>query len=85
MKATGIVRKVDELGRVVLPKELRDVFNIQEGTPLEVYVGEEGQIILKKYKRGCTFCGSGDNLAQYLGENVCQTCKNNLVSLKSVD
>ena len=49
MKSTGIVRKVDELGRVVIPKEIRKVAFISEGTPLEIYRGDEGEIILKKY------------------------------------
>jgi AbrB family transcriptional regulator (stage V sporulation protein T) len=49
MKATGIVRKVDELGRVVIPKEIRKVLKIKEGNSLEIYSGDEGEIILKKY------------------------------------
>ena len=49
MKSTGIVRKVDELGRVVIPKEIRKTFFIDEGTPLEIYSGDEGEIVFKKY------------------------------------
>lgn len=49
MKATGIVRKIDELGRIVIPKEIRKTLRIREGDPLEIYTDREGQIILKKY------------------------------------
>lgn len=51
MKSTGIVRKVDELGRVVIPKELRKISFISEGTPLEIYSGDDGEIIFKKYSQ----------------------------------
>ena len=49
MKSTGIVRKVDELGRVVIPKEIRKTYFINEGTPLEIYLGDNGEIVFKKY------------------------------------
>ena len=49
MKATGIVRRIDDLGRVVVPKEIRRILRIREGDPLEIYTGESGEIILKKY------------------------------------
>lgn len=49
MKATGIVRRIDDLGRVVIPKEIRKTLRIKEGTPLEIFTDREGQIILKKY------------------------------------
>ena len=49
MKATGIVRRIDELGRIVIPKELRRTFRIKEGTPLEIFIGEQGELILKKF------------------------------------
>ena len=49
MKATGIVRRIDDLGRVVIPKEIRKTLRIKEGTPMEIYTDREGQIILKKY------------------------------------
>ena len=57
MKATGIVRKVDELGRIVLPIELRRTLNIEIKDPLEIYVDGES-IMLKKYQPACVFCGS---------------------------
>ena len=49
MKATGIVRRIDDLGRVVVPKEIRRVLRIREGDPLEIYTGNSGEVILKKY------------------------------------
>ena len=49
MKSTGIVRRIDELGRVVIPKEIRRTLRIKEGYPLEIYVGKDGEIVLKKY------------------------------------
>lgn len=73
MKATGIVRKVDELGRIVLPKELRNVLSMPEGTPIEIYT--EGEfILLKKYQPACVFCGSADNIKRIHDKNVCAEC-----------
>lgn len=73
MKATGIVRKVDELGRVVLPIELRRARGIEEKDPLEIYVDGE-QIILKKYEPACIFCGSVVDVQNFKGKQVCQEC-----------
>lgn len=78
MKSTGIVRKVDELGRIVLPKELRNVLNIKERDPLEIFVDEENRIILKKYEPACIFCGSMKNIVSYRGYNVCAECEKKL-------
>ena len=49
MKATGIIRRMDDLGRVVIPKEIRRTMGLREGDPLELYVGEEGELILRSY------------------------------------
>ncbi|WP_139490032.1 AbrB/MazE/SpoVT family DNA-binding domain-containing protein [Brevibacillus dissolubilis] len=73
MKATGIVRKVDELGRVVLPIELRRTFNIDIKDPIEIYVDGE-KIILKKYQPSCVFCQQADNVTHFKGKLVCSTC-----------
>lgn len=73
MKSTGIVRKVDELGRVVLPIELRRTLGIDERDALEIYVDEE-KIILKKYEPACVFCGNASNVQVFRGKNVCQEC-----------
>lgn len=70
VKATGIVRKVDELGRLVLPKELRSTFNIEEKDSLEIYVDGD-KIILRKYSPACVFCGDAAHVAQFKGKNVC--------------
>lgn len=73
MKATGIIRRVDELGRVVIPIEIRNKFNIAEKDPLEIYVNESS-IILKKYEPNCIFCGSTENLVEYKDKLVCNKC-----------
>ncbi len=73
MKSTGIVRKVDELGRVVLPIELRRTLGIDEKDALEIYVDEE-KIILKKYEPACVFCGNASNVQNFRGKNVCMEC-----------
>ena len=49
MKATGMVRRIDELGRIVIPKEIRRTYKIREGTPLEIFSGDSGELVLKKY------------------------------------
>ncbi|WP_312694481.1 AbrB/MazE/SpoVT family DNA-binding domain-containing protein [Caproiciproducens sp.] len=74
MKSTGIVRKVDELGRIVLPKELRITLNINEKDPLEIFVDEDGRIILKKYEPACIFCNSMNDVVSFKGHNVCREC-----------
>jgi len=73
MKSTGIVRKVDELGRLVIPKELRRTLDIEEKDALEIYVEGE-QIILKKYEPTCIFCGEGKDVLNYKGKNICKNC-----------
>lgn len=73
MKATGVVRQVDELGRVVLPIELRRVLLIAEKDPLEIFVDDD-QIILKKYQPGCIFCGSASNTKKVSNKIVCYEC-----------
>lgn len=75
MKATGVVRKVDELGRIVLPKELRDTFDINIKDPLEIYVNGE-MMILKKYQPSCVFCNNADNIVPFKGKLVCVDCAN---------
>ena len=73
MKSTGIVRKVDELGRIVIPKEIRKTFRIEVKDELEIYV-EEDRIILKKYEPTCIFCGAGENLLDFGEKNICPEC-----------
>lgn len=73
MKSTGIVRKVDELGRVVLPIELRRTLDIAEKDALEIYVDEES-IILKKYEPACIFCDNAKGIIAFKGKNICPDC-----------
>lgn len=73
MKSTGIVRRIDELGRVVIPKELRRTLNIDEGNALEIFVEDES-IILKKYNPGCVFCGEVKNVIEFKNKIVCKKC-----------
>ena len=81
MKSTGIIRKVDELGRVVIPIEIRNQFQIAEKDPIEIYV-DGSCIILKKYEPNCIFCGNTKNLVQYKDKLVCDKCVNLLNSLQ---
>lgn len=73
MKATGIVRKVDELGRVVLPIELRRTLGISEKDPIEIFVEGES-VILKRYEPSCVFCNSTTNIKQFRGKLICGEC-----------
>jgi transcriptional pleiotropic regulator of transition state genes len=79
MKSTGIVRKVDELGRVVIPIELRRTLDIEEKDALEIYVEGE-HIILKKYAPACIFCDDARDIRQYKGKNICKACLDELTS-----
>ena len=78
MKSTGIVRKVDELGRVVIPIELRRTLGIDLKDALEIYVDEE-KIILKKYEPACIFCGSATNVLNFHNKLVCKDCAESLM------
>ena len=73
MKSTGIIRKVDDLGRIVLPIELRRTLDIAERDELEIYM-ENDRIILQKFEAACVFCGSARSLVSYRRKNVCQDC-----------
>lgn len=80
MKSTGIVRKVDELGRIVLPKELRDSLKITRTDPLEFYV-DGASLILKKYQSACIFCHEAANVTDYRGIKLCPECLRALKAL----
>lgn len=73
MKATGIVRNIDELGRIVLPMELRRTLDIEVKAPLEIYV-DSHYIILKKYNPSCVICGSMEELTDFQGKKICKKC-----------
>lgn len=77
MKSTGIVRKVDELGRIVLPIELRRTLDIAEKDSLEIYV-DDNRIILKKYEPTCIFCGNSKDVITFKGKNICPACLSEL-------
>ena len=80
MKSTGIVRRIDDLGRVVIPMELRKVFDMPTGTPIEIYT-EGDSIILHKYQNKCEFCGSTENITVFKDKIVCSNCLNDLKGL----
>ena len=77
MKSTGVVRKIDELGRIVLPSELRKVFGIKEGNELEISVDGE-QIILQKRQDVCLFCEAANPSVEFKGRSVCENCVSEL-------
>ena len=79
MKSTGIVRKVDELGRIVLPIELRRTMDIAERDSLEVYMAEE-TVILKKHQPACVFCNNAKDVISYKGKNICPSCIASLIA-----
>ena len=74
MKASGIIRNVDPLGRVVIPKEIRKVMGINEGDPMEI-VQVNNDIVLRKYSKGCIFCGSDNEAVEFNGVLVCSECR----------
>ena len=78
MKAIGVVRKVDELGRIVIPVELRKNMDIEVKDSLEIYT-EDNCIILKKYEPSCIFCGEAKDIIQFNGKNVCKHCIEEIV------
>lgn len=73
MKSTGMFRRVDELGRIVLPKELRTRLEIEEGDPLEIFLDGD-RVVLQKYQPACTFCAGEDNIVYFQGKRVCAAC-----------
>ena len=80
MKSTGIVRKVDELGRIVLPIEMRRTLDIAERDALEIYV-EGSSVILRKYRPSCIFCDSSREVSEFKGKNICPKCLKELKGL----
>ena len=84
MKATGIVRRIDDLGRVVVPKEIRRTMRIREGDPLEIYTDREGEIILKKYspigEMGIFAKQYADTLGQATGHIVCISDRDQVIA-----
>lgn len=73
MKSTGVVRKVDELGRIVLPKELRTILNINEKDSIEIFTDND-KIILQKYQPACIFCNNANDIIYFNGKRLCSEC-----------
>ena len=80
MKSTGIIRKMDKLGRVVIPIEIRNQFGIAEKDPMEIYV-DGSNIVLKKYEPNCIFCGNTKNLIDYNNKLICEECSEKIGEL----
>jgi transcriptional pleiotropic regulator of transition state genes len=74
MKAAGIVRKLDDLGRLVIPKEIRSVMNINKGDSMEM-IQVNNEIVVRKYSRGCIFCGSDISVIEFKEMSICRVCK----------
>lgn len=73
MKSTGIVRKIDQLGRITIPMEARNLLKIHENDALEIFL-EDNMILLKKYQPSCIFCGNARDVSTYKGHNICPAC-----------
>jgi len=79
MKSTGIVRKIDDLGRMVIPIELRKTMSINKKDPMEIFVDGE-MIILRKYEPACIFCGNADDVIEFDGRIICGSCKEKIAN-----
>lgn len=80
MEVKGIVRNLDPVGRIVIPKEFRRTLDIQPGDPIEIILkGEE--ITLRKYRDTCIFCGSDKDLVEFKEKVICKTCRKSISSL----
>ncbi len=73
MKAIGVTRRIDSIGRIIIPKELRDEFKLEHRTEMELYVDEDA-LYMKKYYPKCVFCGVDNNVIEYKGKNICIEC-----------
>ena len=74
MKSSGIVRRIDQVGRIILPREIRTLFNLEDNKDsLEIFV-EDDKIILKKFEANCIFCGSADDIVTFKNKKICKSC-----------
>lgn len=80
MKSTGMVRDIDKVGRIVIPKEIRNSFRINEGDPLEIFT-DNNRIILQKYEPACMFCGSAEDVVEFGDKRICKKCIDKIKSL----
>ncbi|MFD1956122.1 AbrB/MazE/SpoVT family DNA-binding domain-containing protein [Paenibacillus thailandensis] len=81
MKPAGVVRKVDQLGRIVLPKSLRKRYQMNEGDPVEILV-QGDHIILERYRPRCVFCSSMDEVSEFKERHLCAQCLSEMAYLK---
>ncbi len=82
MKPAGVVRKVDQLGRIVLPKSLRKRYQMNEGDPVEILV-QGDHIILERYRPKCVFCGNMEGVSEFKERHICSICLGEMNMLKS--
>lgn len=80
MKSTGIIRRVDELGRIVIPIELRNSLKIAIKDPVEIY-SDGNTIVLKRYEDSCIFCGNSKDLVPFKDKLICKKCSENIFAL----
>ena len=80
MKSTGI-RNLDELGRVVIPKEIRKKLQIEQKDPIEIFI-DGNSIVLKKFEKGCIFCNSSKDLITYKDKLICKKCKEKIIDIE---
>ncbi|OPG89580.1 hypothetical protein B2I21_36285 [Chryseobacterium mucoviscidosis] len=81
MKSTGIVRQVDELGRIVIPIELRRVLGMDVGEPVEIFIDDQAnRLMFRKYQSGCLFCDSMESISYFRGRQVCSSCLRDMAS-----
>ncbi len=78
MKATGFIKKIDELGRIVIPKDIRRTLGVSNGESLQFFL-EGDTVVLKKFGEECEFCGASDNLTELKGKFICDNCKKELL------
>lgn len=81
MKPAGFILKIDQLGRVVIPKPIRTQYNLNLGDSIEVFNENEG-ILLKKYHMSCSFCGNDENLQKFKDTTICEDCLNEIKNMK---
>ena len=79
MKSLGIVRNIDELGRIVIPKELRNKMDMHEGSSVEIFA-QDGNICLRRFYKGCHFCDNAEGLTEFKGKLICSACLEELTS-----
>ncbi len=81
MRATGVTKQLDPLGRLLIPKPVRAAINISADDTLEFFVGDEGELIIKKYEIACAFCGAGEELFDFKNRKICKCCIDKITKL----